>query len=106
MKHVRIILGNVEASKITLDWPEYKLRPSEYIPIVRDHIKSLDDVVIRTCSSEIVNFVGALVEFWKIDADVLYDGKIHKYCPMGTLGGWAFDALHWYDDKLYGCCPV
>lgn len=101
MKKVTVIIGEEYPSKkVTLQWPEYKLLPDKFIPLVAKHISEIDEVVIRTCSSEVVNFIGCCIDdgtLNHVNCVVIFEGNPYNFSSDGVLHDWPFGCLEMWD---------
>ena len=101
MKKVTILIGEEYSPKVTLIYPECKLLPRDYIPLVQKHIQEFDEVVIRTCAGLIVDFVGELIYDEILEPDnvsIKMDGKTYHFVDEMQLGpDWVDGCLSEYE---------
>lgn len=104
-KTVTVIIGEDHpSSRVTLIWPEYKKIASQYMPDVMKHLEEIDNPVIRTCSSVIVNFIGTCVYYEVFQHDkckIIVEGKEYGFNEGGYLVDWTFGILDFFEDDEF-----
>ena len=107
MKTITILIGGaLPDANVTLEYPELRKLPSEYMPAVVEHLAAAaDNPVIRTCSDTIVNFVGEMIDYGFADHErcfIKLGEETFKFDFHGVIeGNWPYGAMcFWNKDEM------